>query len=280
MGYPSHVAEHHGLALVVKDGVEEPGYWRPERPLTRMNRTRGERGSDAGDTARRSQAAPGLRVAGVQAGMTWPPALPFEQALQQARAADQYAMGLLYRRFLPVVYRYTLARVGDAPTAEDITSETFFVVVERIGETRAHDELTFVAWALGIARNQIAMHFRRLKSRPTTQLLITDEADIVSAQPSERDPLDVITARESLAEVVAALDRLTPEQRAVILYRCVLGYSADDVAQLLGKQSGAIRALQFRALASLARFLRLMDDAPDEAPSATAQRRHRNMGED
>ncbi len=212
--------------------------------------------------------------------MTWPPALPFEQALQQAQAADKSAMGLLYRRFLPVVYRYTLARVGDAPTAEDITSETFFVVVARIAETRAHDELTFVAWALGIARNQIAMHFRRLRSRPTTQLLTAEAADIASAQPGERDPLDVITARESLAEVAAALDRLTEEQRTVILYRCVLGYSADDVAQLLGKQSGAIRALQFRALASLARFLRLADGAPDEPPSATTRRPRRNMGEE
>jgi RNA polymerase sigma factor (sigma-70 family) len=280
MGHPSHVSEHHGLAAVLKVGAEKPGNWRPERPLTRMDRTRGERWSDTSDMARRAQAAPRAHAAGVQAGMTWPPALPFEQALRQAQAADKYAMGLLYRRFLPVVYRYTLARVGDAPTAEDITSETFFVVVARIAETRAHDELTFVAWALGIARNQIAMHFRRLRSRPTTQLLTAEAADIASAQPSDRDPLDVITARESLAEVVAALDRLTEEQRTVILYRCVLGYSADDVAQLLGKHSGAIRALQFRALASLARFLRLADGAPDEPSNATARRPHRNMGEE
>lgn len=242
-----------------------------------MNRMRDERRSaadDAGDTTRRSQRA-ALRV-----GMTWPPALPFEQALRQAQAADPFAMSLLYRRFLPVVYRYILARVGDAPTAEDLTSETFFVVVARIGETRAHDELTFVAWALGIARNQVAMHFRRLKTRPTTQLFTSDEADIVGTQPADRDPLEVITARESLAEVVAALDRLTDEQRAVILYRCVLGYSADDVARLLGKQPGAIRALQFRALASLARFLRLMDGGPGEPSDALAQRMRRPVGEE
>ncbi|HET9109773.1 MAG TPA: sigma-70 family RNA polymerase sigma factor [Ktedonobacterales bacterium] len=202
--------------------------------------------------------------------MTWPPALPFDQALKRAQAADQQAMGMIYKRFLPVVYRFTLGRVGDVHAAEDITSETFFVIVERIRETRAHDELTFVAWALGIARNQIAMHFRRLKSRPTSQL--SDENDFAAGRlPDERDPLDVITARESLAEVVTALDKLTEEQRSVILYRCVLGYSAEDVGQLLGKQAGAIRALQFRALASLARLLQHSEPAPADSMGSLAR---------
>ncbi|HZC06324.1 MAG TPA: sigma-70 family RNA polymerase sigma factor [Ktedonobacterales bacterium] len=212
--------------------------------------------------------------------MTWPPALPFEQALQRAQAADQQAMGMIYKRLVSVVYRFALARVGDTHVAEDITSETFFVVVERIRETRAHDELSFVAWILGITRNQIAMHFRRLKTRPTSQLMPADQSDIsVGSLPNERDPLDVITARESLAEVVAALDRLTEEQRTVILYRNVLGYSAEDVAQLLGKQPGAVRALQFRALASLARYLPSSDATSTVAMGALARRQHRTVEE-
>jgi RNA polymerase sigma-70 factor (ECF subfamily) len=211
--------------------------------------------------------------------MTWPPSLPFEQALRQAQASNQQAMGQLYRRFLPVVYRYALARVGDIHTAEDITSETFFAIVERISETRAHDELTFVAWALGIARNQIAMHFRRLKSRPVTQLASGDD-EVTGRRADMRDPLDVITARESLAEVVAALDRITEEQRSVILYRCILGYSAIDVARLLGKQPGAIRALQFRALASLARYLKIAGaEVGERAGGAAQSARSRMEGE-
>jgi RNA polymerase sigma-70 factor (ECF subfamily) len=190
-------------------------------------------------------------------------------------------MGMLYKRFLPVVYRYALAHIGDVHAAEDVTSETFFAIVEHIGETRAHDELSFVAWALGIARNQVAMYFRRLKSRPMAPLSAYDDQQSggqSGGQVNERDPLDVITARESWAEVVVALQRLTEEQRAVILYRCVLGYSAEDVARLLGKQSGAIRALQFRALSSLARYLKL---AETEALAHDAVlRARRRAGED
>ncbi|HEX9039099.1 MAG TPA: sigma-70 family RNA polymerase sigma factor [Ktedonobacterales bacterium] len=194
-----------------------------------------------------------------QMGMTWPPAMPFGEVLRRARSSENRAVAedaltLLYRRFLPVVYRFILSRVADIPTAEDLTSETFFAIVERIAETRAHDELTFAAWTLGIARNQVATHFRRQRSRPTTRLTEPEE-DHLLAEADGGDPLHVITAREAWSEVVTALNQLTEDQRNVLLYRVILGYSAEDVGTLLNKQAGAVRGLQFRALASLARIL-------------------------
>jgi RNA polymerase sigma-70 factor, ECF subfamily len=188
--------------------------------------------------------------------MTWPPAAPFALVLQRARQQDQQALSALYKRFLPVVYRFVLARVDDPHLAEDLTADTFFAVVKDIGATRASDELGFSAWVLGIARSRIAQHFRRLQIRTEAE---RELAPSTQAEPrasdDEDDPLAIITARESWGTIVAALNRLTEEQRAVVLYRCVLGYSAEEVAELLDKQPGTIRALQFRALASLARHL-------------------------
>ncbi len=82
----------------------------------------------------------------------------------------------------------------------------------------------------------------------------TDDSD-PQAVGDEDDPLTIITARESWSVVSSAPQRLTEEQRSVVLYRCVLGYSTEDVAALLQKRPKAIRALQSRALASLARHL-------------------------
>ena len=200
---------------------------------------------------------------GAGTGMTWPPTLPFSLALARARALDQSALGMLYRRFMPVVYRYVLARVSAPPVAEDVTSETFLAVVTGIGAMRAEDELAFAAWLLGIARNKVATHFRRRHAQPDTRELPAEEAHPATVA-DEGDPLAVITARESWAEVVAALNQLTEEQRAVILYRCLLGYSTEDVARLLERQPNAIRALQFRGLASLARLLKIGDDVAQE----------------
>lgn len=190
-------------------------------------------------------------------GMTWPPAMPFDEVLRRARAGDEAALTSLYRRFLPVVYRFILARVADTPTAEDLTSETFYTVIERIGDTRAQDELTFAAWTLAIARNHVAGYFRRQHGHQTDSLDEPRHESLVSLMAGDDDPLSVITARERWAEVVAALNQLTEEQRQVLLYRIILGYSAEDVGALLEKQPGAVRALQFRALGSLARILGL-----------------------
>jgi RNA polymerase sigma-70 factor (ECF subfamily) len=199
-------------------------------------------------------------------GLTWPPDLPFVVVLQRARQQNQQALSALYKRFLPVVYRYVLARVDDPHVAEDLTADTFFAIVKDIGGTRASDELAFSAWVLSIARSKVAQHFRRQHTRagveremaPTAEPRTTDDED---------DPLAIITARESWGTVAGALNRLTEEQRAVVLYRCVLDYSAEEVANLLGKQPGTIRALQFRALASLARHLGIEKSSQKASPT-------------
>jgi RNA polymerase sigma-70 factor (ECF subfamily) len=190
--------------------------------------------------------------------MTWPPALPFAAALARAREHESRALSLLYHRFLPVVYRYVLGRVGDTHAAEDVTSETFLAMLRGIASTRASDELSFAAWVLGIARNHVAMYFRQ-RGHLYEPLDGYEEVE-PARRLDEGDPLTLLTAHESWREIAAALERLTDEQRTVVLYRCVLDYSAEEVGQLLGKQAGAIRAMQFRALASLARIL----DGPRE----------------
>jgi RNA polymerase sigma-70 factor, ECF subfamily len=209
--------------------------------------------------------------------MTWPPDLPFGRVLERARTLDQRAISALYKRFLPTVYRFALARVGDVHAAEDVTAETFLAMIESIGTTRATDELGFAAWLLGIARNKVLLHFRRLRAQPDLQHEMSEELE--PADTAERDdPLHIVTARESWAEVAQALERLTDEQRTVVLYRCVLGYSAEEVGQLMDKQAESVRALQFRALAALARHLGIATGRSaagdgEESPSRRERRR-------
>lgn len=241
----------------------------------------GEHSIDVKDArTRNGESSVPTRPGGARHGLehiTWPPALPFELVLEQARTLNPAYVSMLYRRFLPVVYRYALARVGNVQAAEDVTSETFSAMIEGIGGVRAQDELGFSAWLLGIARNQALLHFRRLRTRREVAADLPEEAEPM-AVGGEDDPLAVLTARESWGQTAAALNRLTEEQRAVVLYRCVLDYSAEEVGTLLGKRAGAIRALQFRALASLARYLGLAEaaatDPEDESAASRGRRGH------
>jgi RNA polymerase sigma-70 factor (ECF subfamily) len=186
----------------------------------------------------------------------WPPdpEVSFASIIARARALDDDALSLLYRRYLPVVYRFVVVRVADVQVAEDVTSETFLGMVDTIERVRATDELSFAAWLLGIARHKVAEHYRRLQMRPPLHPA-GEPWDEPLALAEAGDPLGVVTARESWAEVVAALQQLTEEQRTVLLYRCVLDYKTEQVARLLDRQPGAIRAVLFRALSTLARLL-------------------------
>src|SRR5260221_4822083 len=196
----------------------------------------------------------------------WLPDLPFASVLERARALDHGALSLLYSRYLPVVRLYVLGRVRDVHLAEDVISETFLAMVDSIERVRADGEPAFAGWLLGIARNKVVDHYRRRAALPTIQGMVAPWEE-PAAQAEAGDPLNVVTARESWAEVVAALQRLTEEQRMVVLYRCVLGYATEDVARLMDRQPGAGGALQFRALGSLARVLAARGmNPPGETP--------------
>lgn len=200
-------------------------------------------------------------------GETGTPEVPFKFVLERAKRLDEAALTLIYRWCLPVVYRYVAARVGHIQHAEDISAETMLAILRGIGETRADDELAFTGWALSIARHKVADHFRWLKRHPQMPLARSDTESPSSwgvdnsapleAVAEQADPLTVMIAREEWAEVVAALNRLTDEQREVVVYRCILGYTTEEITRLLDKRPDAIRALQHRALTSLARFLRV-----------------------
>jgi RNA polymerase sigma-70 factor, ECF subfamily len=183
-----------------------------------------------------------------------PPDFPFVTLLALARGADKAALSALYKRFLPPVYRFILGRVKSVPVAEDLTSDTFFAMLEGITTVRAEDEMGFAAWLLGVARNIVSQYFRRQRLQQNNHPELYQRQE-EAAVAEEDDPLAVLTARESWSEVLAALDRLTHEQRLVVLYRCVHGFSTEEVGRALGKPANAIRGLQFRALASLARSL-------------------------
>jgi RNA polymerase sigma-70 factor (ECF subfamily) len=192
--------------------------------------------------------------------------------IRRARALDDDALTTLYGRYLSPVYQFVLARMGDPHLAEDVTAETFVAMVESIDRLRGEDELTFAAWLFGIARNRISDHYRRTRGQPeTTSVIGPHEEPAATAEAG--DPLRVVMAREEWGDVVASLRHLTEEQRSVLLYRCMLGYSTEEVASMLGRQVGAVRALQFRALSALARHLERLSSHPRLA--ATREGRNR-----
>lgn len=177
----------------------------------------------------------------------------FDDALKclvlRARGGEAEAFGLLYDRYAEVVYRYVYYRVGSHAVAEDLTSDTFLRALRRMGDFSWQGK-DFGAWLVTIARNLVADHFKSSRHRLEISTPDLVEGDRLDEGP-ERAVLDAMTNRVLLM----AVGRLGSEQQECVVLRFLHGLSVAETALVMGKKSGAIKALQYRAVRSLARML-------------------------
>jgi len=171
--------------------------------------------------------------------------------IRRARQRDADAFSELYNRHVDRIFRYVLLRVGDDTVAEDLTSEVFVRALESLS---AYEDrgAPFAAWLYRIANARVVDHWRR--ARRAEMSLDADDAEVPVEMPAN-DVLVYKTLAESLA-------RLTSEQQEVIILKFVEGYNTAEIAQITGRTEGAVKALQHRALASLARLMNHEDPTP------------------
>jgi RNA polymerase sigma-70 factor, ECF subfamily len=173
------------------------------------------------------------------------------EIVTRAQGGDPEAFGELYDRYVDVVYRYVYYRVSSAPLAEDLTSETFLRALRRLSSYTWQGR-DFGAWLVTIARNLIADHFKsgRYRLEVATSDLVEAGADRSEAGP-EAEVLSGITN----SVLLTAVKRLGSEQQECISLRFLQGMSVAETAAIMGKNDGAIKALQYRAVKALARLL-------------------------
>jgi RNA polymerase sigma-70 factor (ECF subfamily) len=180
-------------------------------------------------------------------------ALPIEQlapvpdVIERARTGDRAAFAELYDTHCDAVYRYILYRVREPADAEDLCSEVFTRAFANIHRYRWQGK-SFLAWLYTIARN--AVTDRRRRDRPTVDL--DDAYGVAEEGPTAHDRA---VRGEQVDALRGAVKHLTSEQQEVLVLRFIENMSSRQVAQVLGKNEGAIRALQFRALGRLRKLL-------------------------
>jgi RNA polymerase sigma-70 factor (ECF subfamily) len=169
----------------------------------------------------------------------------------RSQAGEAEAFGLLYDRYVDLVYRYIYYRVNNPNLAEDLVSETFLRALRRI-DSFTWQGRDFAAWLVTIARNLIADHFKSGRYR----LEITTE-DILETGPTQTTdgPENLVLDALTNATLLTAVKKLNPEQQECIVLRFLQGLSVSETALAMGKNDGAIKALQYRAVRALARLL-------------------------
>ena len=183
------------------------------------------------------------------------PSNAFASVLASAQLGGQRAWTMLYNELAGPVLGYL--RVQGAAEPEDLLGEVFLHVARKIG-TFEGDAAGFRSWVFMVAHNRVIDERRRRGRRPV-QLVTPEQLEPVEAK------VDVETAvMNSVAtdRVNALLSKLTPDQRAVLHLRMVGGFTIDEIATIVAKPPGAVKALQRRALAALKRDERLKVVSP------------------
>lgn len=173
------------------------------------------------------------------------------ELLRRANAYDERALTRIYNLFADRVFRFIYYRIQDRPRAEDLTNEVFVRMLENVDKFRPSGEdatLLLTGWIFTIARNLMIDDYRRQKTRTADAL---PDADVDIAD--ETFDFDVHITR---ADLQNALAQLTEEQQTVLLLRFEEGFTSLQIAKMMGKSDMAVKALQRRGLATMARILR------------------------
>jgi RNA polymerase sigma-70 factor (ECF subfamily) len=169
---------------------------------------------------------------------------------RQAADLDVSAFADLYRLYAPQVLRYVSSRVTGSEEAEDLTNTIFekaFGAISRYEPSPAQ----FSTWLYTIAQNTVIDHYRKrrlpqVEDAETQLFAVTDPDD---------GPEATLIADERRRVLYHAIMLLTPEQRQVVGLRFFFSLPTQDVARMMEKTEGAVKALQFRALERLRRQL-------------------------
>ena len=166
-------------------------------------------------------------------------------ALNGLRKLDAQAIGVIYDQYFSEVYRYVRYQINDETSAEDIASDVFVRLLEA-AQKRQGPQTSLKGWLIATASNVVNDHLRRQYRRPLEALpeSMPDGAPGIHAE---------VDLREQKRTVQLAYAQLTPEQQHVLALRFGRGYSIEETALHLKKNVNAVKALQFRALASLQR---------------------------
>src|SRR5215468_2945468 len=171
---------------------------------------------------------------------------------------DEEAFALLIEPHKRALHLHCYRILGSLHDADDALQETMLRAWK--GSERYEPRAQLATWLHTIATNVCLTFLARRRSRPVE---LVDDLDHLQPYPDRL--LDDLVQRETVElAFITAIQLLPPKQRAVLILRDVLGWSAKEVAEALNDSVGAVTSALQRARTSV--------ETAHRRPSAPAQR--------
>lgn len=170
-----------------------------------------------------------------------------EQRLVAQAKTDPEAFGELYRRYVKKIYNYHYHHTSSVSDAEDLTSQTFYRALRSLQNYRSTGA-PFQAWLFRIAHNLVVNWYRDRGHERLVSLEVGLWAQMAPGVASPEVRLSNAELRESL---IRAIDALPEDRKTLIILKFVEHMSNAEIAAVMGRTEGAIKALYHRTLISL-----------------------------
>jgi len=175
-----------------------------------------------------------------------------ESLVRRAQQHEPEAFAQLYEEYFNRIYRYIVLRIGNAMEAEDLTQQVFLNALRSISSFKWKG-IPFSAWLFRIAHNQVVDYLRKAAKRTTDSL----EGKVAM---SSSNPQLEVERKLAIEQVLLATQQLTEAQREVISLRFTSELPIAEVAKVMGKSEGAVKALQHSAIVALRKALSVRDN--------------------
>jgi RNA polymerase sigma-70 factor (ECF subfamily) len=174
---------------------------------------------------------------------------PDAELARLAAEGDAAAFEEIHSRYRNLVYRIAMRMTRNEADAEDLTQDSFVLILRRVGSFRG--ESSFTSWLYRLVVNQVRMHFRRRKSRPED---LTGDGEIRERGHglARRGESDRVIDRLAIKE---AARRLPPGYRTAFILHDVEGYEHEEVGRITGWAAGTSKSQLHRARLSLRKLL-------------------------
>lgn len=171
-------------------------------------------------------------------------AVELDHLAMRAAEGDRAAFEQIYNWLVDDLYAYVHAQCRNETVAEDIVANVFLKAWRAAGSYRPGSR-TFQGWMFTIARNEVRDHWRAAqRTLPMLDMDIPDDGEPAAMDPSE--------AKRAVSH---AMESLTDDQRQVVVLRYFGNKSHEEIAAIMGKREGAVRALLMRALRQMRKVM-------------------------
>lgn len=160
-------------------------------------------------------------------------------AVRKARLGDKDSFAEVYRQIANDLYKISLYTLGSAHDAQDVVSETFIEAYKGIKNLR--DENSFKPWIMRILSIRCK---RKIKQYITKR----DQLDIDDFLDLSEDETSLEESSSNRIALVHALQKLTPQERQIVVYTVIQGYTVRETAEFLGAPQGTISSKLHRTL--------------------------------